>query len=62
MINYVFGYYQFWQNSGQTSRIASLKPKLEVDVVQDEVSVYRVQAACSVGRKSLSNIAGFIKL
>ena len=42
MINYVFGYYQFWQNSGQTSRIASLKSKLEVDMVKDAVSVCRV--------------------
>ena len=33
--NYVFGYYQFWHNSGQNDWIASLKPKLEVDVVKN---------------------------
>jgi len=51
MNNYVFGYYQFCQNSGQASVIASLKLKLEVDVVKDEVSVCRFQAACSVKKK-----------
>ena len=52
MINYVFGYYQFWQNSGQTSRIASHKPKLEVRC--EKIFRLRYQyalRACSVKKK-----------
>ena len=55
MINYVFGYYQFWQNSGQSSWIARLSlTQLEVDVVKDEVSVCGVQAAAQWRKRNYS--------